>query len=158
MIQRIQTVYLFIASIALIVLFFLPVASYLSDISYSKFYLTHITSLTPGSEPVVKDSIIMPLGVFNGIIAAASLLAIFLYNKRMLQAKLVKLCILMNVILISLIFFVYSPLISKSTLSDADYSDGYGLYLILLSLLMLILANRAIIRDEKLVRSSERLR
>lgn len=158
MIQRIQSVYLAIAFLALMVLFFLPVASYLSDFLYSKFYITHLASLTPGTDPVMNDNIILPLGIFNGIIAFISLFAIFLYRKRMLQSKLVKLGILLNIVMISLIFFVYSPMISRSTGTEANYADGWGLYLILIALLMLILANRAIIKDEKLVRSADRLR
>jgi hypothetical protein len=101
---------------------------------------------------------LMPLGIFNGIIILVAFLAIFMYKKRILQSKMVKLCILMTVILISLIFFVYSPMVSRLTGAEANYSDGYGLYLILIAFLMLVLANRGIMKDEKLVRSADRLR
>ncbi len=158
MIQRVQSVYLAIASIALIVLFFLPVASYLSDFSYNKLYITHLVSLTPGVDPVMSGMQLMPLGIFNGIIILVTLLSIFVYKKRILQSKMVKLSILMTVILISLIFFVYSPMVSRLTGAEANYSDGYGLYLILIAFLMLVLANRGIMKDEKLVRSADRLR
>lgn len=158
MIQRVQSVYLAIASIALIVLFFLPVASYLSDFSYNKLYITHLVSLTPGVDPVMSGMQLMPLGIFNGIIILVTFLSIFVNKKRILQSKMVKLCILMSVILISLIFFVYSPMVSRLTGTEANYSDGYGLYLILVAFLMLVLANRGIMKDEKLVRSADRLR
>lgn len=158
MIQRIQTVYIAIASIALITLYFFPLASYLSELSYSKLYLTHLASLTPGVDPVVKDSFILPLAVFNGLITLIGLISIFIFKKRTLQSKMVKLCILMSIILIALIFFVYSPLVSRLTASEANFADGFGLYLILIAIAMFVLANRGIIKDEKLVRSADRLR
>mgnify|MGYP002411252624 CR=1 FL=1 len=156
MIQRIQTVYLALASIALIVLYFFPLASYLSELSYSKLYLTHLASLTPGVEPVVKNSVVLPLAIFNGMIALIG--SVFVYKKRPLQSKIVKLCILMTIIMIVLVFFVYAPLISRLTATEAVFTDGYGLYLILLAIVMFVLANRAIIKDEKLVRAADRLR
>lgn len=158
MIQRIQSVYLFVAAMALIVLYFLPIATYFSELSYSKLYITHLASLTPGVDPVVKNSTIMPLAIFTGLIIAITFLSIFLYRKRVLQSRMVKLCILMSVILVGLIFFVYSPLVAKHTASEADYSDGYGVYFILIALVMLVLANRGIMKDERLVRSADRLR
>lgn len=158
MIQRIQSVYLAIAGIALIVLYFLPVASFLSELSYLEFYITHLDSLTPGVVPLIKNTLILPLGVFNGFIILATFMSIFFYQKRTMQLKIVRLSILMNLILISLIFFVYSPLIGRSIGTEADYSNGYGMYMTLISLIMLVLANRGIIKDEKLVRSADRLR
>ncbi|HLO92650.1 MAG TPA: DUF4293 domain-containing protein [Lentimicrobium sp.] len=158
MLQRIQSVYLAIASLALITVYFFPLASFLSDISYAQFFITHIVSLTPGAEIPVKNSTIMPLGVFNGIIAAILLLTIFLYKRRLYQSRMVKLCILMTIILVALVFFVYSPLLTRALATEADYTDNFGLYLILISLVMQILANRGIMKDERLVRSADRLR
>lgn len=158
MIQRIQTVYIAIASIALIALYFFPLASYLSELSYSKLYLTHLASLTPGADPVVKDTLILPLAIFNGLIAIVGLASIFVYKKRTLQSRMVKLCILMTIILIALIFFVYSPLVGRLTATEANFTDGFGLYLILIAIAFFVLGNRGIIKDEKLVRSADRLR
>lgn len=158
MIQRIQSVYLLLAAIALIVLYFLPVATYFSEFSYSKLYISHLAVLTPGVDPVIKDSTIMPLAIFNGLIIAIVFMSIFMYKKRILQSRMVKLCIFMSVILVALIFFVYSPLVAKHIGSDADFSEGYGVYFILVALVMLVLANRGIIKDERLVRSADRLR
>lgn len=159
MIQRIQSVYLAVASIALIILFFFPLASFWNpDFAYGKFYITHLANLTPGVELPVKNSTIMPIGAFNGIIAAILLLSIFLYKRRLFQSRMVKLSILMTIILLILVFFVYSPLLSKAIGAEADYSESFGLYLILISLVMQVLANRGIMNDERLVRSADRLR
>lgn len=158
MIQRIQSVYLFIAVLALVVLYFFPVASYLSDLSYNKFYITHLQTLTPGVDSPISNSLILPLGIFNGIIAIVTVMSIFLYKKRIFQSRMVKLAILMSVILIALIFFVYSPLIGKATGAEANYADSFGIYISLIAIVMLVLANRGIMHDEKLVKSANRLR
>ena len=42
--------------------------------------------------------------------------------------------------------------------SGVEYSLGIGLFLPLLSLILVVMANRSILKDEKLVRSSDRLR
>lgn len=158
MIQRVQSIYLLLASIALIVLFFLPVASFLSEISYSHLYVTHLKPLTPGAEPIVNSKKIMPLGILVGITALISFLTIFMYKRRTVQSKIVRILILFVVVILGLIFFAYGPMISRLTNSEAEYTNGYGLYLILLAFIMLFLANRGIVRDEKLVRSADRLR
>lgn len=158
MIQRIQSVYLALGAIALIVLFFFPLASFLSDVAYSKLYITHLQPLTPGVEAAVSNTLILPLAVFNGIIAVVAIMSIFLYKRRLFQSRMVKLCILMSIILIALIFFVYSPLISRALSVEANYGESFGLYLILIAIVMFVLANRGILKDEKLVRSADRLR
>lgn len=158
MIQRIQSVYLALAAIALIVLFFLPVSSFLSEISYDKLYITHLKSLTPGAEVLVPATKILPLAVLNVINIIVIIISIFMYKKRLFQSRMVKLSILLNIILLGLIFFIYSDLVGLTVGSDAEYSDSMGLYAILFSILMLVMANRGILRDEKLVRSADRLR
>lgn len=158
MIQRIQTVYLAAGALALIILFFFPLASFLSDISYTKFYITHLQTLTPGAEAAINNNLILPLAVFNGIIALVALMSIFLYKRRLFQSRMVKLCILMSIVLVGLIFFVYSPLVAKALSTEANYRDSFGLYLILIAIVMFVLANRGIMNDEKLVRSADRLR
>ncbi len=158
MIQRIQSVYLFIAFLALTVFYFFPIASFLSDLSYYKFYITHLQALTPGVDSPISNTLILPLAVFNGIIALVAFMSIFLYKKRIFQSRMVKLAILMNVILIALIFFVYSPLISRATGAEANYADSFGIYISLISIVMLVLANRGIMHDEKLIKSANRLR
>jgi ABC-type polysaccharide transport system permease subunit len=56
------------------------------------------------------------------------------------------------------IFFFYIPMIEKKISIVPDYSKAFGIYLPLVALVFLIMANRAIKRDDKLVRSADRLR
>jgi hypothetical protein len=87
-----------------------------------------------------------------------ALLTIFYYKRRMLQVRLIRFVFLVEIIFIALIFFYYIPTIEETLNATADYMGIVGIYLPLGSLLLLILANRFIMRDEKLVRAANRLR
>ena len=161
MLQRIQSVYLAVAVAALIAVYFLPLASFTSDFVYYKFYISHLQQISDqagAGGATVGSGTVLALGIFNGMIILVCGIAIFLFKNRRFQSRIVKLGILMNVMLIGLIFFVFSPLIGRTLNATVDYSDYAGIYLPLVALVMLILANRGIIKDEKLVRSADRLR
>lgn len=158
MIQRIQTIYLFVAFAALIAIYFFPLADFTSEFVYYKLYLTNVKNLGAENTIDFNERIVLPVAIFNGLLALTAAISIFLYKNRRYQSKIVKLGILMNVILVALIFFVFVPLVSRSLNATADYSQYIGIYFTLISLLMLILANRSIIKDEKLVRAADRLR
>lgn len=136
MLQRIQTVYLFIAFIASGVLpFLLPLWF---DENGLPFYFQ-------------GDLIISILFGFSAVI---TILTITSYKKRQHQFVLGRLNILLNIILL-LLFILYAPKLS----GDAHVSKkGIGLVLPLISIVFIALANIAIQKDEKLVKSSRRLR
>jgi len=92
------------------------------------------------------------------LVAVLSVVCIFLYKNRVLQMKIVRLTILLNIVIIGLIFLVYAKIIETNLLTSPDYLDEAGIYFTLISLVFLILANRSIMKDEKLVRSADRLR
>ena len=158
MIQRIQTLFLLIAGLALIALYFFPIASFFSELAYYKLFIYKLDLKGPEQADVFRKGLLLPLGIFNGITILVIFITILLYKKRRQQMRLVKLAILMNVILVALIFFVYASLIGKTLNTTADYSSDAGIYFTLITLIMLVLANRAILKDEKLVRSVDRLR
>lgn len=158
MIQRIQTVYLFLAAACSVALFFFPVASFLSDLTYQKFYITGLENMAPGSPAAIASSLVLPLAVVGAIMAILALAGILTYKNRGLQLKLVTFGILLSVIMIAGIFFLYVPLIEKKLSVVPDYSGSVGIYFPLIALVLFILANRAIRRDDKLVKSLDRLR
>ncbi|MBW6492178.1 MAG: DUF4293 domain-containing protein [Lentimicrobium sp.] len=158
MIQRVQSLYLFVAAAALVAIYFFPLASFFSDLAYYKFYMLKLSTPVPDAAGSINENLVLPLGIFNGLLAVVVFIAIFLFKNRRFQSKIVKLGILMNVILVGLIFFVFAPLIGRSLNAVADYSKDSGIYFTLVSLVMLILANRSIQKDEKMVRAADRLR
>jgi hypothetical protein len=89
------------------------------------------------------------------VIALVSLFTIFLFKKRQLQIKLTQInCILM--FLIYAIGFVYG----QYFISDTNYTivPGFSISFPLLSIIIAQLAVRNIRKDEKLVRSLDRIR
>jgi hypothetical protein len=158
MIQRIQTVYLFLAAVCAAAMFFFPVASFLSDMTYQKLFITGLVNMAPGQPAAIERSVVLPLAAVGVLMFVLAMVAIFAYKKRNLQLKLVKGGILATIIMIAGIFFLYAPLIEKKLSIIPDYTGEIGIYFPLISLVFFILANRAITRDDKLVKSLDRLR
>jgi hypothetical protein len=158
MVQRIQTVFLFLAFLAAVALFFFPLAGIYSDITAYKFYVYGFKNMVPGEVSLFTFMTTFPLLLLNILVAAFSLTCIFIYKNRVMQIKIVRITILVNIIMIAMIFFVYAKIIETNLAVSPDYLDEAGIYFPLISLIFLILANRSIMKDEKLVRSVDRLR
>ena len=85
-----------------------------------------------------------------------ALVTIFLYKRRIIQFQLVNINVLLNVLLVALVFLLYSRIFEKRLHIPSTYE--FGMYIPLISLVFLVLASRAIRKDEALVKSSDRLR
>ena len=136
MLQRIQTVYLLVAA----------------GISAGLIFLFHLWINTEGINVFAKDETLY-FGLFLGS-AALSLISIFRYKDRQSQFVLGRLNIILNFFLLGL--FVYRSL---SLSGETDVSEkGIGIILPIFSIVFLVLANKAIKKDEDLVKSVDRLR
>jgi uncharacterized membrane protein YhaH (DUF805 family) len=164
MIQRIQTLFLGLAAIALIVMVFYPVASITeftiiqSDALETDYYSLMITGFSdpsPESTPHMNSLTFIPMAILVVMMLALILYSIFRYKQRLHQLKLVKISIFLNIILVAGIFLNYPKLFTDSSIR---IEIGTGAYFPLISLVMLVVANRYILKDEKLVRSADRLR
>jgi membrane protease YdiL (CAAX protease family) len=82
-------------------------------------------------------------------------LTILQFRKRLRQLRTINFAILLNIVLIVLLFF-YTDKISKDISLPTEYRMGSVFPLI--SLVFLVLAMYAIKKDERLVRSLDRLR
>ncbi|MGW9687071.1 DUF4293 domain-containing protein [Flagellimonas sp. 2504JD1-5] len=91
--------------------------------------------------------------VFYGI-ASLALISIFKYKNRQNQFVLNRLNMILNLFLLG--FFVYRSLnlSGENTISE----KGIGMLIPVFSIVFLVLANRAIKKDEDLVKSVDRLR
>ena len=158
MIQRIQTIFLFLAFLVTVSLFFFPLAGIYSTNAAYKFYVYELRNMVPGEASIFSFMTTFPLLLLNILVGALSMASIFLYKNRILQAKIVRIAILTEIILIALVFFVYAKIIETNLFASPDYLDEAGIYFPLISLVFLILANRSVMKDEKLVRSVDRLR
>jgi hypothetical protein len=137
MIQRIQTIYLLLTFVTTGILpFFIP----LWILSNNKdFYFMQ-------SQTYV---------ILVGLSTTLSLFSIISYKKRQNQFVIGRLNIILNLILLGL--FVYHSLnLSGETLVVSE--KGIGMFLPIVAIVLLALANKAIKKDEDLVKSVDRLR
>ena len=136
MLQRIQTVYILISALVIGALYLLfPVIK-------SEDGLVIISN----NEPLV-------LGLLIGSVLLA-LFSIFNFKKRQLQFVINRLNIILNFLLLGV--FVYRSLtLSGETLVS---EKGIGVLLPIISIVFLVMANKAIKKDEDLVKSVDRLR
>ena len=158
MLQRIQSLFLAVVAIACILLFFFPLAYYYNELQGNyRFFIYGIKCMDP--EPKVLFSSFFTLPLIFLVIASFifTIATIILYKNRRLQIRICAFNVLTNIVLIMVIFFFYATRIKTMTLTEPDY-NYIGMILPLVSLAFLILANRAIRKDEALVKSSDRLR
>ncbi|MCO4821305.1 MAG: DUF4293 domain-containing protein [Flavobacteriaceae bacterium] len=136
MLQRIQTIYLVVVA----------------AISAGLIFVFNLWTTKEGDEFFAVDDY-MYLGLFLGS-AILALIAIGMFNNRQLQFVLGRLNIILNFILLGL--FVYRSL---NLSGETNVSEkGIGMLLPIFSIVFLVLANKAIKKDEDLVKSVDRLR
>jgi hypothetical protein len=137
MIQRIQTVYLLIVVVILGALPFVFPLFTMSDGKEFRF---------------MNDSFYT---VLFGLSTTLTLISILYFKKRQHQFVLNRLTIILNLILLGL--FVYRSLnLSGEAVQVSE--KGIGMFLPIVAIVFLALANRAIKKDEDLVKSADRLR
>ncbi|MDH7911300.1 DUF4293 domain-containing protein [Winogradskyella sp. SYSU M77433] len=136
MIQRIQTLYLILAA----------------GISAGLIFVFHLWTNSEGTKVFAVDNYTY-LGMFLGS-ALLSIISIFRFKNRKSQFVLGRLNIILNFILLGV--FVYQSL---NLSGETNVSEkGIGILLPIFSIVCLALANKAIKKDEDLVKSVDRLR
>ncbi|MEO7976779.1 DUF4293 domain-containing protein [Flavobacterium sp.] len=137
MIQRIQTIYLLLTFLVTgVLLFFVPLWT------------------TNNREPFyfMQDQVYT---ILLGLSTMLSIISIISYKKRQNQFVMGRLNIILNLILLGL--FVYRSLnLSGEAVTVSE--KGIGMFLPIVAIVLLVLANKAIKKDEDLVKSVDRLR
>lgn len=136
MLQRVQTLYMFLSILSMVLLYLM----------FPEVQDEAGKVLIQANEPLV-------LGLIIGSVLLTST-SIFKFKKRLQQFVLNRVCILLNFVLLGV--FVYRSLtVPGGTLVS---EKGIGVLLPIISIVFLVLANKAIKRDEDLVKSVDRLR
>lgn len=134
MIQRIQSLYLLLAGLTMTVgIFFIP----LFERSEGPLFITEFGLYM----------------MMSGVAAGLALSNIFNYKKRQTQVVLNRLNIILSFVLFGLLLWKNYEL-NNSALAGLLY----GSFMPLVNVIFLVLANRGILKDEMLVRASERFR
>lgn len=155
MIQRIQTIYLVMVTIFALLFIFLPIGTLeYAGLVYHIGFMGIIAD--DGTQSLEYSGILRILiMIIPFLIMILSTYIIFLYRKRPLQIKLGRLNMLIHVLLVVLTFFYLDNIKNQF---EGIFTYGAAIVFPLISMVWLLLANRAIDRDEKLVRSADRLR
>lgn len=159
MIQRIQTLYL-LAIVALgITLCFQPVLLFVQNAEIVRAWQLGATGLTEVTETALEPVVLQ--GVWGLMLATVlipllALIDIFLYNKRILQARL-------NIFLACLCIGWYAVAavyvwLMKVSVAEVTWSPEFWSAIPLICFVLTLMATRAILKDEALVRAADRIR
>ena len=137
MIQRIQTIYLILTFLVTgVLLFFVPLWTTNNG---KAFYF-------------MQDQVYT---ILLGLSTMLTIISIISYKKRQNQFVMGRLNIILNLILLGL--FIYR-LLNLSGETEEVSEKGIGMFLPIVSIVFISLANKAIKKDEDLVKSADRLR
>ena len=143
MIQRIQSIFLFLIVLVFIVLMFIPVY--------------HITFTSSINAQASGNLLFIPLLFIPlACISLLALVAIFLYKNRARQMKICRLGLILS-LLISVNAIVF-PQFFIHGISRENLQVGNGAYLLPLNIVLFALATYFIKKDEDLVKAADRLR
>ncbi|WP_439127544.1 DUF4293 domain-containing protein [Polaribacter sp.] len=143
MIQRIQSIYLLLASAISGALIF--VFNLWKSISKDIFAIDLLNR---------ESYLLKTIPVLFLVSAILAFVAIFLFKNRKLQFVIGRLAILVNLILLGLLIYVSLTLPGEVSISE----KGIGMFIPIVAILLIVLANKAIKKDEDLVKSVDRLR
>lgn len=158
MIQRVQSIYLVLATLAGAMTFFLPYAHFYANgakvAEYAMFGVFNVQS-----EVVeITSPFIFPAWLFGTFSVLIPLISIFLYKNRPLQMRIVRLAYLVNLGYLVYLFFAIDS-INNSVFDGAlDILHHTGFYMPVIAIVFCFLAVRGIKADEALVKSLDRIR
>ena len=146
MIQRIQTIFLLLAALAIGGMLKFPMAS----------------TATPGNDVIFADAaytvqdhpVLLGLTILGALMAVV---AMFLFKKRAVQMRLGYLVIVVCIV-IPVVAYLYFTNQSSAMSAGQAVNDGLGMFLPLIGIVFIILANRFIKKDDNIVKSMDRLR
>lgn len=172
MIQRIQSIYLFVAFIALSLMFIFPVVQFSSNrpvpgvpqslsgafLDY-RIYAFEETADNPAT-PVKPDytAIFVENALGIGITMVLVLVTIGLYNNRKMQMTMCWTSVVLMLICVGLVYYKINYVINPDRIVHAGEQIGAGAFSLSVALICTLFARRSIKKDEDLIRSADRIR
>lgn len=149
MIQRIQSLYLLLAAVFVVLIGILKISTISNETQTADlFYWSLIGSEGTGAWVL---TVTVPLAIIFFVFTISQ------YKNRLLQVKLTKINYLMLAGIVVGIYLVTTGVIDGMQ-EGATQKRGVAYYLPLAALVLNFLASRAIMKDEKLIKSVDRLR
>jgi len=157
MIQRIQTIWLLLASGILLLLFLFPYLQYFDNFGVAM--VIKITGIYQGiAEGVIQTQSFILQTIATVVTALIPLITIFNYKNRKKQLQLTYLNIFIVILLGIWFYFTANNAVENVNKSIQLENIGIGALLIPINLVFLLLAAKGIRNDEKLIKSVNRLR
>jgi len=153
MIQRVQTLYLLLATIALNLMFFFPWMNLSATQGEYDFLYAGIKQT--GVEGAIFKLNALPVAILLGLIILLSAYSIIAYKKRFIQLRITTFNMLL-LIGFYIMIAAYRFLLINLDIIGANY--GFPLIMPLIALIFTYMANRAIKKDEDLIKSVDRIR
>lgn len=155
MIQRVQTIWLFLATLVFLALFLFPYIQILTPEGKAKAIKVSGVYESVGDQ-VVRSQEFLGLTIGTVIIALLPLVVIMFYKNRKKQLAL---CYVSIAAILGFSFWLSSvtkEIVGGMQLQFQNY--GIGILLPSIAILFIIIAIKGIRKDEKLIKSTERLR
>lgn len=155
MIQRIQTLFLFIAAVCSGLLFKFNLASF----NYGEIMMNlSVFGVDNQIDATYFSGLYtLPLEILAAIMTILPVITLFIYKRRHVQVMLCQIDMLVTLAFAVLVLLYYVSYIQKSINSEI-MTFGIGIYLPMASLIFNILAIRGIKKDIELLRSVDRIR
>ena len=160
MIQRPQTLLLFVTAILYVLMAFAPLWSLTieaSNVSLSAVNAV-LSATLEGKTSILKESSNIYLLATLACGSILSVVSIFFFKDRPLQAKITALNMLVITVFIVLSISIALPNAKALIMSDENGSFEWGFFLTLPIIVCNFIASKLIRKDEKLVRSVDRIR
>jgi len=155
MLQRIQSIYLFLAGLVILALFVFPLAHNVYVDGAPISIMVTGSYIDAGGQQALTDHFVA-LTAVTAVVGILPFIIIFLYKTRKRQ---IALCYSTILVVIGYSFWIAQAAKTVTggiTLAPANF--GIGLFLCPISIVLLILAIKNIQKDEKLIKSADRLR
>ncbi len=151
MLQRIQTVYLFLALIVTVVCLCLPIGAFTPAGMGGDTMMFNLWKLLPEGG---HDFSVWPLFVILLLTCPLNLLTVFTYKNRKLQSRLCVYNVLLNLVWIAL-YVVFGYVMVED---GVTFNPQLAACLPGVAIILYVMARRGIQSDERLVRSMDRIR
>ncbi|MEH6306993.1 DUF4293 domain-containing protein [Olivibacter sp. CPCC 100613] len=159
MIQRIQTVWLLLASITILVLFLFPYAQFSDNEGIAMaLKVTGVLNNAGGQNQLSTSFIFILQAIATILLAILPLIAILKYKNRKKQVSMILITLLLTVLFACWLFFSANSALEAVHKNIELNNIGIGSLLIPPYILFLLLAIKGINRDTKLIKSADRLR
>ncbi|WP_149914740.1 DUF4293 domain-containing protein [Sphingobacterium cavernae] len=157
MIQRIQTIWLLLATIVILGLFMFPYLNYIDLVGLGKkLFVTGEYSAVNNES--VKQSNFLLQTIATIVVALVPFVTIFQFKNRKLQIKLIFVSIALIALLGVWMYFTSAATLDLISQSFGASNIGVGFFLLPISIIFLAMALGGIRNDEKLIKSADRLR